>query len=200
MADDVLRSDAPDQYPISPPPRPVRQAFWLAAAGFLLVLAQCVAAAVVLAHFDDAYDAVRGMEDPDAVEAVRSRLFAGAVLAGVVTLLLGFAALTVPRRSVSSRPLVGGAALLSAVALLLGVVFSPENAVRAQTAAELARYETLLPVWFSTLSSVTVAGVILLLGLAFIRMGREAAIEYYQEYDPTAGWGGFTSWLDVIRR
>jgi hypothetical protein len=79
-------------------------------------------------------------------------------------------------------------------------VFSPDNAVRAQTVVQLARYETLLPVWFTALSAVTMVGAILLLGLAFVRMGREAAVEYYQEHDPTATWGGFTSWLDVVRR
>ncbi|GAB3839291.1 hypothetical protein [Dactylosporangium cerinum] len=179
----------------------MRQAFWLAAAGFALVAGQAVAAAVVLARFDDACTAVCGaLETFDVAPSMRLRIAAAVALAGSVALLLGFATLTVPRRRDTSRSLVGGAALLSAVALLLGVVFSPENLVRAQTAAQVALYETLLPVWYTALSSVAVIGVVVLFGVAFARMGREPAVEYYQEHDPTAGWGGFTSWLDVMRR
>ncbi|MFC4046179.1 hypothetical protein ACFO1B_47850 [Dactylosporangium siamense] len=172
MTDEVIQK--------RPAPRPVRQAFWLAAAGFLLVLGQSVAAAVVLAGFDDACTAVCGpLEIYDISESIRFRLAAAVVLAGSVALLLGFATLTVPRRRDTSRSLVGGAALLSAVALLLGVVFSPENLVQAQGAAEVALYETLLPVWFTALSSGAVVGAVVLFGIAFARMGRQPAVEYY---------------------
>lgn len=191
-----------DTLPSSSPPAPVRQAFWLATAGFLLVLGQATAAAVVRSQFEETAPALRGsaIDGQGVIDGLHFRLVAAFVLAGVVSLLLGFAAMTVPRRSESSRTIVGFVALTSVVALLLGVVFSPDSAVSPENADEVALYEMLLPAWFSTLSSVTVAGAMLLLGLAFVRMGREAAVDYYQQYDPTATWRGFTSWLDIVRR
>jgi hypothetical protein len=201
MSDDVIRSGHPDDLRTSPPPAPVRQAFWLATAGLALVAAKTVAAGTLVAGWGAAYEAAGpGSIDEDVLARMHTFLVAGAVVGGVVTILLGVATLAVGRRADTSRTLVGFLALLSAIALLLGVVFSPESAISAEDAADLARHEVLVPAWFQALSSVTVAGVVLLFGIAFARMGRAAAVDYYQEHDPDAGWGGFTSWLDIMRR
>ncbi len=176
-----------DAVPPAGPPPPVRRAFWLATAGVLLVLAQAAGAAVVLARFDGAVAALRGSvaEEIDAIAAVRLRLVVTVVLAVAVAPLLGFAAVAVRRRSPNTRTVAGVAVLVSVVALLLGAAFGPDGAVDAQTDTQLAEFETLLPVWFSALSIVTVTGTIVLLGLALAGIGRADAVEYYREHDPT---------------
>ncbi|MEU0558257.1 hypothetical protein [Dactylosporangium sp. NPDC006015] len=193
-----------DDLRLDPPPAAVRQAFWLAAIGLLLILAKTVAGATLLAGFDDTYQAIKPSNPFDVgdevADAIELRLTVAVLLGAALTPLLGLAAAAVARRADTSRGLVGVLALVAGGALVLGVVFSPENAASPFDAASLAWLETLIPAWFQTLSSVAVFGVVLLFGVAFLRMGRPAAAGYYQDYDPDARWGGYGSWLDLLRR
>lgn len=180
----------------------MRQAFWLVTGGLTLVAAQTVAAMVLLLRFSAAYD-THGpwtFSEQMQVDSVHSGLLSAAVLGAGMSLLLSGVALAVPRRSTSTRTVVGCAGVVVAVALLLGVVVGPDGAVLAGDAEELAHLEQVLPVWFTAMASTTVSGVIVLLGAAFARLGRDGALDYYQHHDPTATWRGFTSWLDIARR
>ncbi|MDG6109693.1 hypothetical protein Daura_26020 [Dactylosporangium aurantiacum] len=189
---------------LDPPPAAVRQAFWLAAVACLLVLAKTVAGATLLAGFDATYQAIKPSNPFDVGDEVAAsielRLTVAVLVGTLLTVMLGLAAAAVARRADTSRTLVGALALLTGVALVLGVVFSPENAVTPDDAASLAWLETLIPAWFQTLSAVAVFGVVALFGIAFVRMGRPAAAGYYQDYDPGARWGGYGSWLELLRR
>lgn len=180
----------------------MRQAFWLVTGGLILVAAQTVAAVALLLRFGAAYDAHGPWTFSEQMQAdtVHIRLTGAAVLGAGMSLLLVGVAMAVPRRSTSTRTVVGLAGLLVAVALLFGVVLGPDGGVLAGDADELARLETLLPMWFTVLASVTVAAVVVLLGAAFARLGRDAALDYYQHHDPSATWRGFTSWFDVAGR
>ena len=180
----------------------MRQAYWLVTGGLVMVAAQTVAAVVLLLRFGAAYDAHGPwtVSEQMQVDSVHTRLLGAAVLGAGMSLMLAGAALAVPRRSTSTRTVVGLAGLIVAVALLLGIVLGPDGGVLAGNAEELARLEHLLPVWFTALASATVTGVVVLLGTAFARLGRDAALHYYQHHDPTATWRGFTSWLDIARR
>ncbi|MFF5225822.1 hypothetical protein [Dactylosporangium sp. NPDC000521] len=193
-----------DDFRLDPPPAAVRQAFWLAAIGLLLILAKTVASAVLLAGFDDTYQAIKPSNPFDVgdevADGIELRLTVAVLVGAVLTLMLGLAAAAVARRADTSRSVVGALALLAGVALVLGVVFSPESAVTPDDAASLAWLETLIPAWFQTLSAVVVFGVAALFGIAFVRMGRPAAAGYCQDYDPGARWGGYGSWLDLLRR
>ncbi|MEV4515713.1 hypothetical protein AB0K00_43015 [Dactylosporangium sp. NPDC049525] len=186
----------------TPPSRPVRQAFWLVTGGLILVAAQTVAAVVLLLRFGAAYDAHGPWTFSEQMQAdtVHTRLVGAAVLGAGMSLLLAGAALAVPRRSTSTRTVVGFAGLVVAVALLLGIVLGPDGGVLAGDADELAHLEQLLPVWFTASASATVTAVVVLLGTAFARLGRDAALHYYQHHDPTATWRGFTSWFDIAGR
>ncbi|MEV0135379.1 hypothetical protein AB0H83_43880 [Dactylosporangium sp. NPDC050688] len=186
----------------SPPTAPVRQAFWLVTGGLILVAAQTVAAAVLLLRFGAAYDthAPWTFSEQTQADGVRARLAGAVVLGAGMSLLLLGAAMAVPRRSTSTRTVVGCAALVVAFALLLGIVVGPDGAVLAGDVEELADLEQLLPAWFTATASVTVTGAIVLLCTAFARLGRDAALDYYQHHDPTATWRGFTSWLDIVSR
>jgi hypothetical protein len=182
-----------------PPSPPVRQAFWLVTGGLILVAGQTVAAVVLLLRFGAAHDAHGPwtFSEQVQVDSVHTRLVGAAILGAGMSMLLAGAALAVPRRSTSTRTVVGFAGLLAAVALLLGIVLGPDGGVLAGSADELAHLEKLLPVWFTVTASATVTGAIVLLAAAFARLGRDAALHYYQHHDPTATWRGFTSWFDI---
>ncbi|MET7419818.1 hypothetical protein [Dactylosporangium sp. NPDC005555] len=193
-----------DNLRLDPAPAIVRQAFWLAAIGFLLVLAKTAATGTLVAGFGRTYAAGAGEAWTPGfdliADEIRWRLVTALGVGVVLTLMVGVAAMAVGRRGDSSRTLVGFVGLVAAAVLVLGVTFSPESAIAADDAASLAYYETLVPAWFQTLSAVTVLGVVVLFGIAFLRMGRAAAADYYQDYDPAARWRGFGSWLDFLRR
>ncbi len=180
----------------------MRQAFWLVTGGLILVVAQTVATVALLARFGAAYDthAPWTVSEQTQVDSIHARLIGAAVLGTGMSLVLVGAAMAVPRRSTSTRTVIGFAGLVVAVALLLGIVVGPDGAVLAGDAEELAHLEKLLPVWFTVMVSTTVAGVVVLLGTAFARLGRDAALDYYRHHDPTATWRGFTSWLDIAGR
>lgn len=180
----------------------MRQAFWLVTGGLILVVAQSAAAVALLLRFGAAYDAHGPwtFSEQMQVDSLHARLTGAAVLSTGMSLVLVGAAMAVPRRSTSTRTVIGCAGLVVAVALLLGIVLGPDGGVLAGDTEELARLEQLLPVWFTALASATVAGVIVLLGTAFARLGRDAALDYYRHHDPTATWRGFTSWLDIASR
>jgi hypothetical protein len=180
----------------------VRQAFWLVTGGLFLLAGQTVATLVLLLRFGAAYDAHGPwtFSEQVQVDGVHTRLVGAAVLGAGMSLLLAGAALAVPRRSTSTRTVVGVAGRVVAIALLLGIVLGPDGGVLAGSAQELAHLEKLLPVWFTVTASATVTAVVVLLGTAFVRLGRDAALHYYQHHDPTATWRGFTSWLDIASR
>jgi hypothetical protein len=188
-----------DNLQLDPAPAVVRQAFWLAVLGFLLVGAKTVAGATVLTGFDAALEAA-GTLDEVTVDRIHQWLVVAVILGAVLTVVLGLAAMAVARRADTSRTLVGFLVLAAVAGLLLGVVFSPENEIHAESAADLAQYELLVPAWFQSLSAITVLVVVVLFGVVLVRMGRAAAAEYYQDYDPAARWRGYGSWLDLIRR
>lgn len=180
----------------------MRQAFWLVTGGLLLVAGQTLAAVVLLLRFGAAYDAHGPwtFSEQMQVDSVHARLVGAAVLGAGMSLLLVGVALAVPRRSTSTRTVIGCAGLVVAVALLLGIVVGPDGAVLAADAEELSHLEHLLPVWFTAMASATATAVIVLLGTAFARLGRDGVIDYYQHHDPTATWRGFTSWYDIAGR
>lgn len=193
-----------DDTRLDPAPAAVRQAFWLAALAFLLILAKTVVGAQLLSSFDDTYQSIRSSNpfdvSDDVAAGIELRLTVAVLVGAVLTVALGLAAAVVARRADTSRGVVGLLALVAGVALVLGVVFSPESAVTPYDAASLAWLETLVPAWFQTLSAVVVCGVIVLFGVALLRMSRPAAAGYYQDFDPNARWRGYGSWLDLLRR
>jgi hypothetical protein len=178
----------------------VREAFWLVTGGLALLAAQTLATVVLLVRFGAAYDAHGPWTFSEQVQVdnVHARLVGAAILGAGMSLLLTGAALAVPRRSTSTRTVLGCATVVLAVALLLGIVVGPDGAVLAGDTDELTHLEALLPVWFTAMACSTVTAVIVLLGVAFARLGRDAAVDYYQRHDPTATWRGFTSWLDIV--
>jgi len=181
--------------------RPVRVAFRLLVGCLVLLLGQSAAAGYLLARFEDRVAAAApwSVVETAQVDAVRGRLAGTLVLGLGLSLLLAGAAMAVPRRSPYTRALVGWALLLVAVALLLGIVFSPDSALLADSEEQLTRLQTLVPLWFSAWQSLDVAVVICASVAAFVRLGAEQAADFYQRHDPTATWRGFTSWLDVAR-
>ncbi|WP_327001506.1 hypothetical protein OHA72_41210 [Dactylosporangium sp. NBC_01737] len=182
-------------------PHPVRQAYRLIIAAITLISAETIAAAVLYARFDTARTAHApwSVREQLQLDSMHTRLALTAVLgAGLVGLLTGVA-MAVLRRSVGTRTVVGLAALLTAVGLLLGVVINPDNALLAYGAAEEAHLYRVLPFWFSVLSSTAVTGALFALAAAFVALGREAAYEYYQYRDPALGWTGFDSWREIAR-
>ncbi|MFC4046177.1 hypothetical protein ACFO1B_47840 [Dactylosporangium siamense] len=185
-----------------PPSRPVREAFWLVTGSFVLLAAQTLATLFLLVRFGAAYDAHGPWTFSEQAQAdsLHAGLVGAAILGAGMSMLLAGAALAVPRRSTRTRTVVGCAAVVLAGALLLGIVVGPDGAVLAGDAGELAHLEMLLPVWFTALASSTVTAVIVLLGVAFARLGRDAALDYYQHHDPTATWRGFISWLNIASR
>ena len=184
------------------PCAPVRQAYWLVIGALGLAATQAVAAAVLLVRFDTVHRAHGpwSVAEQAQADSVHARLAVAVVLGAGIAVLLAGAALAVPRRTTRTRAAVGGAAAFAGTALLLGVTLAADNAVLAAGAAELADLERLLPVWFSALSSGVVTGVVVLLGAALLRMGRDAAVEYYQRHRPPTRWRGFTSWHDIVNR
>lgn len=185
----------------APAPSPVRQAYWLVIGAITLVAGQTVAAAVLLGRFG----AVLREHGPWSVQeriqldSMHTRLSLTAVLGAGLVLLLAGVAMAVPRRSVGTRTVVGLAALVTAVGLLLGVVMNPDNALLAYGAAEEAHLHRALPMWFSVLSSTAVTGALAALAAAFVVLGRAAAHDYYQYRDPAVSWAGFDSWHAVAR-
>ncbi|MEV4140756.1 hypothetical protein AB0J72_52400 [Dactylosporangium sp. NPDC049742] len=184
------------------PCAPVRQAYWLVIGALVLAATQAVAAAILLARFGAVHRAHGpwSVAEQAQADSVHARLAVAVVLGAGIAVLLAGAALAVPRRTTRTRAAVGGAAAFAGTALLLGVTLAADNAVLAAGAAELADLERLLPVWFSALSSGVVTGVVVLLGAALLRMGRDAAVEYYQHHRPPTRWRGFTSWHDIVNR
>lgn len=182
-------------------PRPVRQARRLVIAAIALISTQTIAAAALLARFGAALTAHGpwNVGEQTQLDSMHMRLALTAVLGAGLSALLGGVAMAVPRRSVGTRTVVGLAALLTGVGLLLGVVMHPDNALLASSAAEEAHLHLVLPLWFSVLSSTAVTGALVALAAAFLTLGREAAFEYYQYRDPTATWPGFSSWQEIAR-
>ncbi|MET7419817.1 hypothetical protein [Dactylosporangium sp. NPDC005555] len=184
------------------PCAPVRQAFWLVIGALTLAATQAVAAAVLLARFGTTHRAhgTWSVAEQAQVDSVHGRLAVAVILGTGIAVLLGGAALAVPRRTTATRTAVAGAALFAGTALLLGVTLAADNALLAAGADELADLEQLLPVWFSALASGVVTGVIVLLTAALLRMGRDPAVDYYHHRGPAAPWRGFTSWHDIVNR
>ncbi|MEV4515712.1 hypothetical protein AB0K00_43010 [Dactylosporangium sp. NPDC049525] len=182
-------------------PPPVRQAYWLVIAAITLISVEAVTAALLYARFDAARSAHGpwNVGEQLQLDSMHTRLALIAVLSAGLAGLLAGVALAVPRRSVVTRTVVGLAALLTTVGLLLGVVMNPDNALLAYGAAEEAHLYLVLPLWFSVLSSIAVTGALFSLAAAFVVLGREAAYDYYQYRDPTVTWTGFSSWREIAR-
>ncbi|GGM71470.1 hypothetical protein ACFFX1_28090 [Dactylosporangium sucinum] len=180
---------------------PVRVAFWLVISAMSLTAAQATVAAWLLVRFDARYAAGAPwtLDENLQLREVEDRLAGVLVLFAGLSLMLAGVATAVPRRSPHTRLVVGVALLLVADALLLGVVFSPDSALLADSEAQEAHLQTMLPLWYSGIQATVFCGVIIVSVLAVLRLGREAAAEYYQWHDPAASWHGFTSWLDVAR-
>ncbi|MGI5183068.1 hypothetical protein ACQEVZ_43110 [Dactylosporangium sp. CA-152071] len=184
------------------PAAPVRRAFWLVVAAIVLLGAQTAAAAVLLARFAGAY-AEHGpwsIREQEQIDSMHIRLALTVVLGAGMALLLVGVATAVPRRHTGTRLLVGSAALLAGVVLLLGVVVNPDNALLAYGAAEEQHLYKVLPLWFSALSSTAVTGVLAALTAAFVLLGRDAAHDYYQYHGPDNAWTGFSGWSAGTRR
>jgi hypothetical protein len=182
-------------------PRPVRQAFWLVIGAIVLISAEATTAAVLLGRFDAtvaAHAPWNVLERPQ-LDSMHTRLALTAVLSAGLAALLTGVALAVPRKSAATRPLVGLAALLATVGLLLGVVMNPDNALLAYGAAEEAHLHLVLPMWFSVLSSIAVSGALLALAVAFVVMGREPAYEYYHYHGPITARTGLDAWRETAR-
>ncbi len=187
---------AADPVPRRRPAAPVRRAFWLVVAAAVLLGTQTLAATVLLARFAGAY-AAHGpwsVREQEQIDSIHIRLALTAVLGAGMALLLVGVAVAVPRRNIGTRLLVGSAALLAGVVLLLGVVVNPDNALLAHGAAEEAHLYQVLPLWFSALSSAAVTGVLAALTAAFVLLGRDAAHDYYHYQDPGNAWTGFSDW------
>ncbi|MET7401436.1 hypothetical protein ABZS66_48940 [Dactylosporangium sp. NPDC005572] len=180
---------------------PVRVAFWLVISAMVLTAAQAAVAAWLLVRFDARYTsgAPWTLDENLQLRAVEDRLAVMLVLFAGLSLLLAGVATAVPRRSPHTRLVVSVALLLVADALLLGVVFSPDSALLADSEAQEAHLQTMLPLWYSGVHATVFCGVIVASVLAVLRLGREPAADYYQWHDPAASWRGFTSWLDVAR-
>lgn len=192
----ILDGMAADPVPRRRPAAPVRRAFWLVVAAAALLGAQTLAATVLLARFAGAY-AAHGpwsIREQEQIDGIHIRLALTAVLGAGMTLLLVGVAVAVPRRHIGTRLLVGSAALLAGVVLLLGVVVNPDNALLAYGAAEEAHLYQVLPLWFSVLSSAAVTGVLAALTAAFVLLGRDAAHDYYHYQGPDSAWTGFSDW------
>jgi hypothetical protein len=131
------------------------------------------------------------------IKAVHVHLIGAFVLAGRLCTLLAGAAMAVPRRTPHTRAVVGWALLLVTLALLLGVVYSPDSALLPDDQRQLDHLQPLLPLWYTAVQGLVVTTVITCSVLAVLRLGREEAAECYLRHDPAATWRGFTSWLDV---
>lgn len=178
---------------------PVRVAARLVAACAGLQLGQAAAAGWLLLRFDGTLERLAPWTRIEAmlVDAVYVHLAGAFVLAVGLALLLCGAALAVPRRTPYTRGVVGWALLVTDVAVLLGVVYSPDSALLADDQRQLERLQELLPMWYTALQAMVVTAVLACSILAVVRLGRERAAEYYHRGDPAATWSGFTSWLDV---
>lgn len=201
MADDVLHRSLPPGSPVKVLAGPVRRAFRLVVAAAALLGGQALTALVLLVRFDTAYlaHAPWSVGEQSQIDSMHTRLALTVVLSAGVVVLLAGVAMAIPRRSVGTRGVVGFAALLTGVMLLLGVVINPDNALLASGPAEEEHLYHVLPLWFSVLSSTAVTGVLGCLIRAFLLMGREEAHDYYHYQDPAAGWDGFNSWWQVTR-
>ncbi|MET7419819.1 hypothetical protein [Dactylosporangium sp. NPDC005555] len=193
MADDALMSRRPAA--------PVRRAFWLVVGAVGLLAAQTLAAAVLLGRFAGAYTehAPWSIGEQTQLDSMHTRLALTVVLGAGLALLLTGAATAIPRRHIGTRVVVGSAALLAGVVLLLGVVINPDNALLASGPAEEAHLYEVLPLWFSVLSSTAVTGVLVALVAAFVLLGRDAAHDYYHYHEPRSAWSGFSTWSQVAR-
>jgi len=178
---------------------PVRVSFWLITAGAGLQLGQAGAAAWLLLRYDAEESRLAPWNRLELIlaDSVRIHLECAFVLALGLAVFLAGVALAVPRPTDRTRPVVGWGLLIAVLAILLGVVFSPDSALLADNEQMQLRLQHLLPLWFTVVSACVVTLVIGCAIAAVIRLGREAATEYYQRGDPTATWPGFTSWLDL---
>ncbi|MFG2040296.1 hypothetical protein [Dactylosporangium sp. NPDC048998] len=179
---------------------PVRVAYWLVMAGAGLQLGQAGAAAWLLLRYDGVVERLGPWSRIEAmlIETVYVHLLGAFVLAAGLCVLLSGAAMAVPRRSPYTRGVVGWVLLLVVLALLLGVVYSPDSVLLPDNQRQLDHLQPLLPLWYTAVQGIAVIGAIGLSVLAVLRLAREEAGEYYhRRHDPTATWRGFTSWLDM---
>ncbi|MFI5907661.1 hypothetical protein [Dactylosporangium sp. NPDC051541] len=178
---------------------PVRVAFRLVTACAALQLGQAASACWLLLRYGRKVDELGPWSRNEAliIESVYVHLTGAAVLAAGLSALLVGVAVAIPRRTQYTRGLVGWVLLLVALALLLGVVYSPDAVLLPDNQVQLDHLQPLLPLWYTAQQGLTVTLVITGGAMAVIRLTREAAGEYYQRHDPTATWRGFTSWLDV---
>jgi hypothetical protein len=178
---------------------PVRVAFRLVTACAVLELGQAATAGFLLLRYERLVDALGPWSRNEAllIETVYVHLLGAWVLATGLAGLLSGTAMAIPRRTPYTRTVVGWMLLVVTLSLLLGVVFSPDSALLPDNQRQLDHLQPLLPLWYTVQQGLTVTTVIGCATAAVIRLGREAAGEYYQRHDPTATWRGFTSWLDV---
>jgi hypothetical protein len=183
------------------PAAPVRRAFLLVVGAVGLLGGQTLAGAVLLARFGGAV-AAHGpwsLRERLQIDSMHTRLALTVVLGAGMTLLLVGAATAIPRRHIGTRLVVGVAALLTGIVLLLGVVVNPDNALLAYGAEEEAHLHRVLPLWFSVLSSTAVTGVLVALTAAFVLLGRDDAHDYYHYQGGDTAWSGFTDWSASTR-
>jgi hypothetical protein len=178
---------------------PVRVAFWLVTACAGLQLGQAAAAGWLLLRYNGLVASLGPWTRNEAtlVQNVYIHLIGAFLLAAGLSTLLAGAAMAVPRRRPHTRGVGGWALLLVTLSLLLGVIYSPDSVLLPDDQAQLDHLQPLLPLWYTAVQGCVVTTVITCSVLAVLRLGREAAAEYYLRHDPTATWHGFTSWLDV---
>nr|BFE58764.1 hypothetical protein GCM10020063_032900 [Dactylosporangium thailandense] len=178
---------------------PVRVAFRLVTACAALELGQAAAAGFLLLRYGGLVETLGPWTRIEAmvIEAVYVHLTGATILATGLGTLLSGTAMAVPRRTPYTRTIVRWTLLLVTISLLLGVVYSPDAVLLPDNQQQLDHLQPLLPLWYSAQQGLTVTAVIACAVGAVIRLGSEAAGEYYRRHDPTATWHGFTSWLDV---
>ncbi|WP_433199512.1 hypothetical protein ACQP00_27115 [Dactylosporangium sp. CS-047395] len=178
---------------------PVRVAFWSVTACAVLELGQAATAGCLVLRYERLVDDLGPWTRIEAmlVETVYVHLTGALILATGLGMILSGAALAVPRRNPYTRTVVGWTLLVVNLSLLLGVVYSPDSVLLPDSQHQLDHLQPLLPLWYTAQQGLTVTAVIACSAVAMVRLGGEAASEYYQRHDPTATWHGFTSWLDV---
>ncbi|WP_432824255.1 hypothetical protein [Dactylosporangium sp. CA-092794] len=179
--------------------RPVRTALRLVTAGAGLQAGQAAVAGWLLLRYPGLVDRLGPWTRDEAllINTVYLHLTGAFVLAAGLSVLLAGAALAVPRRTPYTRALVGTALLLVAVALMIGVVYSPDSVLLSDGELQQRHLQPLLPLWFTVAQAVAFIGVIACSALAMVRLSRAEADEYYHLGGPRPAWKGFTSWLDV---
>jgi hypothetical protein len=178
---------------------PVRVAHRLVAAGVGLQLGQAVAAGWLLLRYNGLVERLGPWSRNEAtlIQSVYVHLTGAFVLSAGLSLLLFGAALAVPRRTPHTRAVVGWALFVVTLALMLGIVYSPDSALLPDDEPQLRHLLPLLPLWYTLVQGGCAIAIVACSILAMARLGRDAAVDYYQRCDPAATWPGFTSWLDV---